>query len=305
MVDGSNKDVGLRTSIAIDLLDNVHISYYNFSQQNLKYATGTSGSWSTTTLDNTGDVGLYTSIAIDSSNYVHISYYDCLSDCDVDNGDLKYASNASGSWVDETVDSYGDVGKHTSIAMDSFDNAHISYYDLDNGDLKYTTNAPVNILTVNVVTEGGGVNPDCSDGCWYDSGTIVILTAEADHGYYFDHWTGCDSSSGNICTMTVDENKNVTATFLQCPAPVRILGDPTEYYLLQEAYDAAEHGDTIQSQALGFNETLFIDDESDKSVTFVGGYDCNYNEPPSGDTILYGDLIISNGTNMIENFSVE
>ena len=45
------------------------------------------------TLDSIGYVGGYSSIAIDSNNKVYISYYDTT------NGDLKYATNVSGSWV--------------------------------------------------------------------------------------------------------------------------------------------------------------------------------------------------------------
>jgi hypothetical protein len=45
------------------------------------------------TIDSTGDVGLQSSIAVDSNSGVHISYLDNT------NGDLKYATNADGSWA--------------------------------------------------------------------------------------------------------------------------------------------------------------------------------------------------------------
>ena len=72
------------------------------------------------------------SIALDNSGKAHISYYT--------NGNLKYATNATGYWVTTTVDSNEDVGSD-DIALDTLGKVHISYYDDTNGNLQYATNA--------------------------------------------------------------------------------------------------------------------------------------------------------------------
>jgi hypothetical protein len=119
------------TSIALDSSGNVHISYYDMDNGDLKHATNTLGYWTTSTVDSTGNVGNYSSIVVDSLGYVSISYYDAT------NGDLKFATNASGGWVSIVVDSAGDVGEFSSMALDSSESAaFISYYDATNGDLK-------------------------------------------------------------------------------------------------------------------------------------------------------------------------
>ena len=62
-----------------------HISYYDASNDDLKYATLYASGWYTQTVDSEGYVGLYTSLALDADGFPHISYYDSS------NNDLKYA----------------------------------------------------------------------------------------------------------------------------------------------------------------------------------------------------------------------
>jgi hypothetical protein len=428
-------DVGQDTSIAVESSGTVHISYYDGTNEDLKYATGTFGSWGITTLDSTGDTGWYTSIALDSADAVHISYYDNTQ------FDIKHITDASGSWVAETVDSAGDVGLYSSIAIGTADTIHISYYDNTNFDLKYanysadppsftldvttagagsgtvtsspagidcgsdctedyTSGTPVTLtpapnagsafagwsgdadcsdgvvtmdaaktctakfdidiqyFTLSVSTTGscsvavtssppgidcgsdctedftsgtpvtltapssagcrfdawtdcdspsgnvctmtmdanksvsagfvtqyqlttaispagaGSIDTDCSAGCWYDSGMIVVLNAVEDNGYPFNSWTDCDSPSNDVCTMTMDADKNVTAVFDSCQYPVKIFGTAEYFSTLQEAYDFSSDDDIIQSQDTVLTENVHFDRTI--TVTVQGGYNCDY-----------------------------
>jgi len=111
----------------------------NESAKSIQVCTTTS--WIITTVDSQGDVD-YSSIALDSSDKVHLSYYDFTYTGPLQRvGDLKYASNFSGQWVISTVDTGGDVGAFSSIAVDSSNKVHISYEDQTNFHLKYATNA--------------------------------------------------------------------------------------------------------------------------------------------------------------------
>ena len=71
------------------------------------------------------------------------------------------------------------------------------------------------IYTLTVNTEGNGSVELSPVGGSYPSGTVVTLTANADSGWTFDGWSGDLSGSTNPETITMDDNKTVTATFNQ------------------------------------------------------------------------------------------
>jgi uncharacterized repeat protein (TIGR02543 family) len=76
------------------------------------------------------------------------------------------------------------------------------------------TTAPVQYsLTVNVVGSGSvGLDPP---GGVYDAGTAVALTAMPDPGWVFTGWSGDLSGTANPASLTMDADKDVTATFEQ------------------------------------------------------------------------------------------
>jgi hypothetical protein len=87
-----------------------------------------------TTIDSTGNAGWYPSIAIGNNGYPVISYYDSTND------DLKIAACTTADCTNTptvtTVDSDGDVGYDTSIAIGNNGYPIISYWDTTNHDLK-------------------------------------------------------------------------------------------------------------------------------------------------------------------------
>ncbi len=133
---------GFYTAMAFDAADKAHLCVYDGVAKNLVYlfpSTGVTGqafapkvTFADTVVDSAGDVGAYCSIAVDGNGKPHISYLDLT------NGALKYATNASGSWVAITVDS-GGIGGDTAIAVDGNNTAHVAYYDTSAGDLKFAT----------------------------------------------------------------------------------------------------------------------------------------------------------------------
>ena len=172
-------DVGKYTSITTDANRKVHISYYDITNQKLKYATNLSGSWVVTPVANAPSTADGTSIAIDTNGKVHIAY-------EGTNGALMYATNSSGSWVPTVVQDSAWLSD-VSMALDSNNKVHISYLFTS---LKYATNSTGSWATSIIVNGGNPPLPAYSTSIDLDSNNKV-------HICYYD-----DSSPDSIKYIT-------------------------------------------------------------------------------------------------------
>jgi len=251
----------------------------------------------------------------------------CTATFDYDSGYLLLNINKSGSGagtvtsspagIDCGADCSGDYDKGTVVTLTAAPDTGSIFTgwsgDTDCVDGTVTMDAGKNCiagfdlnqpqLTTLVSPSGNGsVSPDCSGGCVYVQGTQVVLTANEDSGYPFSSWTGCDTPAGKTCTMTVDADKSVTAVYDSCMYPARGAGAGTDYYYtIQDAYDEAGSGETVQVRYTSFSGDLSID--INKSVTIKGGYNCDYTGV-AGRTTINGDVAVTDGTVTIEDIEV-
>lgn len=87
-------EVGLYPSGVIDPDGDVHITYYDKTNGDLKYMHWDPSGWTRYTVDRYGDVGAYPSLALDPNGVPNISYFDAT------HGDLKVARGVT---LDKTL----------------------------------------------------------------------------------------------------------------------------------------------------------------------------------------------------------
>ena len=78
-------------------------------------------------------------------------------------------------------------------------------------DLPLTVTYASGTGTITSVPTGLGCASTCSST--FPSGTAVMLTATPTGGLTTVTWLGCDSISGNICTVNLTSSRTVTVTF--------------------------------------------------------------------------------------------
>lgn len=184
LVDNS-ASVGRFSSLVVEGSE-LHIAYYDETNDNLRYARSLDGGATFPQIvdadggpDNSGN---NTSLAKEGSN-LYISYYD------ITNGDLRLAHSPDNgnTWNNSLVDSANDVGRETAISVENGE-IYVAYEDNTNSDLRFahspdggsswnkkTVDASGNVGTGNsIAVDGSNVYISYQDG---SNGALKVATS--------------------------------------------------------------------------------------------------------------------------------
>jgi hypothetical protein len=270
----STDDVGRASSLAIDSDDDLHVTYFDYTNKNLEYMAFNGSSWSTpVSLDSTYDVGWTSSLAIDSNDNLHVTY---VTDGQWDNNDLEYMTydDSTSSWSTPlTLDSAGVVGAQSSLAIDSNENLHVTYFDWTNLNLEY--------MTFNGSSWSTPVTLDSTDDVGFQS-SLAIDSNDNLHVTYYD-----------------DTNANLEYMMYEAAVPPNISYSPSDLNLINNSamatYSPTNTGGPIGafSSVSGFlNSTLettgAVGDHNSMTIDANGNFHIAYYHSTSTQNLKYG-----------------
>ncbi len=118
-----------------------------------------------------------------------------------------------------TLTAFPDLGwSFTNWSGDLSGNDNPTFIKIYN-DNTVTAHFAMNYYTLDINVEGNGVVLKDPDHEAHPYGEIVELTAVADFGWIFDHWSGDLTGDNNPETIFIDDDKDVTAYFALIEPP--------------------------------------------------------------------------------------
>ncbi len=258
---------GHYNSLALNSNGQPRISYYEFNTTTytgiLKYTKRSpTGTWQTSTVDDSGDVGLWNSIAADSLGNPYISYneYD---------GALKFAYWKDNQWVIETVDSLASVA--SKIILDSSGNPRIVYQDYTSGNLKYAYKEGSNWIITYIDTINGvaqrisfTLSPSgipsisymtANSGLRYANLLPFVINATPIGGSYeLVQTVTLTSTSGTTLYYTTDgSNPRTSSTRIKYSGPIAVNNSTTINFA---AVDSATNWSLVKTETYSITDNI-------------------------------------------------
>jgi hypothetical protein len=226
--------VGKYSSLVLDSKDNPHISYIdNYRINLLKYAFLNGSSWEIHVLSEPVHGGYSTSMALDANEKVHIAHGDytshVLNYVFIDPAALPppvpapdpvpptppspFTTSASPAGTVKIIDSLGNVGTYSSLALDSEGNPHISYCE-GNCFLKYAY-CDGTTWHVETVDYDGWPGLYSSIAIDQNDNPCISYYANYDSELRYTSWNGSawniqvvDSPGGSFTSLAIDAEGN-------------------------------------------------------------------------------------------------
>ena len=143
---------------------------------------------------------------VDSSDYVRFyKIVDGGSPVLINQGNITGTTTFAGTNI---------TGSKLKLRIIARVSASDEFYFLDNLKVEYEAPLPTYTLTASATNGSISLNPP---GGNYTTGTVVTVTANANLGYAFSHWSGDLGGSVNPTNLTMNGNKSVTANFVPVP----------------------------------------------------------------------------------------
>jgi Ca2+-binding RTX toxin-like protein len=141
--------------------------------------------------------------------------------------------------------------------------------------------------TLDVIPSGDGSvassleGIDCPSDCsaTYDDGTTVSLTASPAAGWGFSSWSGAGCSGGGDCTVTMEADEDVTATFLLLDQTLTVAMSGSGDGHVSSSPSGIDCGsDCSESYLFGTTVTLTAEADADSSFAGWSGGGCSGTE---------------------------
>ena len=172
------------------------------------------------------------------------------------------------------------------------------------------TTGSANLSIILLGTGSGSVNSSptgiacasgSSSGCLqaFPNGTPIALTATPDWKSSFSNW-GTPCNGTDTCLISLNGDAVISATFSVVPR-IKLPG-PNYFASLQDAYEQANGGNTLNAIVYSFSENLKIDRSI--TVTLRGGMSSDFLNQAAY-TTLKGSLTVVQGTLIVDHLVVQ
>ena len=129
--------------------------------------------------------------------------------------------------------------------------------------IKYTLTVAINPVGAGNVSPSGGI---------YDEGTVVTLTAIANEGYVFDHWSGDATGSQTTINITIDGNKSIVANFEKFGYTLTVSVEPSDAGYVSPAGGVYDEGTVVKLTAhanAGYKFDHWSNGDTNNSTTII------------------------------------